>query len=188
VTARAMAERNIEVFRAAGVDAVVTGCASCGLTLKREYEEMLGIAGGLGIPVFDFTEFLALRGFVPPRSEERKKIRVTFHDPCHLVRGQGISAEPRSILRSLPWVEFVEMRDADRCCGSGGTFSLTHYDLSKAIARRKVEAIRDAHVDVVATECQSCVMQLRDMLAQAGVDVPVVSVAEVASLRGAAER
>ncbi len=64
----------------------------------------------------------------------------------------------------------------------GGLFSLAHYDLSKAIGGRKVEAIRDAAVDVVATECPSCVMQLRDMIAQAGLDVAVVSVAELLAL------
>ena len=129
VTAREMAARNIEAFRQAGVDVVVTACASCGLTLKREYEELLGIDGGSGLPVYDFAEFLAYRGWAPPAAGAAAKIRITYHDPCHLARGQGISREPRDVLRTLPWVEFVEMRDADRCCGSGGTFSLTHYDL-----------------------------------------------------------
>lgn len=191
-TARSMAKRNIDVLRAANADAVVTGCASCGLTLKREYEELLGLDGGVGLPVFDLAEFVAYRELpaeagagdsVSPASHEQR-VRVTYHDPCHLVRGQGLSEEPRALLRSLPWVEFVEMRDADRCCGSGGTFSLAHYDISKKIGARKVAAIRDADVDVVATECPSCVMQLRDMLGQAGLDVAVVSVADLLAQRG----
>ena len=187
VTAREMAARNIEVLRECGADAVVTACASCGLTLKREYEELLGIDGGVGLPVFDLTEFLAQMGVAgaeecePPQVAGAARVRVTYHDPCHLSRGQGIRDEPRQVLRSLPWVEFVEMRDADRCCGCGGSFSLTHYDLAKAVGRWKVEAIRDADVDVVATECQACVMQLTDMLEQAGLDVAVVSVAELAA-------
>ena len=182
VTAREMAARNIEAFRQAGVDVVVTACASCGLTLRREYEELLGIDGGLGVPVYDFTEFLAHRRWVPRGVGAGTKVRISYHDPCHLARGQGISSEPRDVLRRLPWVEFVEMRDADRCCGSGGTFSLTHYDISKKIGARKVEAIRDAGVEVVVTECPSCVMHLRDMLAQAGVDAAVASVADVVAL------
>ena len=184
VTARAMALRNIEALRASGADAVVTACASCGLTLKREYEELLGLQGGLGLPVYDFAEFVAYRGWVPAASDGRAKVRVTYHDPCHLARGQGIASEPRDVLESLPWVELVEMREPDRCCGSGGTFSLTHYDLSKKIGARKVEAIRDAGVDVVVTECPSCVMHLRDMLAQAGLETPVLSVADIAALGG----
>ncbi|MFH1689292.1 MAG: (Fe-S)-binding protein [Candidatus Eisenbacteria bacterium] len=203
VTAREMASRNVESLRGCGADAVVTACASCGLTLKREYEELLGFEGGVGLPVFDLTEFLVLRGMspaLPTRSAERdgaparaasagntgdaagagrRRVRVTYHDPCHLVRGQGIREEPREVLRSIPWIEFVEMKDADRCCGAGGSFSLSHYGLSKAIGSRKVSAIRDAEVDIVATECQACVMQLADMLAQADMDVAVVSVAEL---------
>lgn len=204
VTAREMASRNIATLRACGADAVVTACASCGLTLKREYEELLGFEGGVGLPVFDLTEFLVLRGApavsptpgaerdgAPPpgasgadgtqdtAGSARRKVRVTYHDPCHLVRGQGIREEPREVLRSIPWIEFVEMRDADRCCGAGGSFSLSYYELSKAIGSRKVSAIRDAKVDIVATECQACVMQLADMLTQADMDVAVVSVAEL---------
>ncbi|MBD3348559.1 MAG: 4Fe-4S dicluster domain-containing protein [Candidatus Eisenbacteria bacterium] len=226
-TARAMARRNARVLRETGADAVVTGCASCGLSLKREYEETLGLEGGVGIPVFDLSEFLAHRNtarllaaslheeHVPPEpassaqplpsasapggdrpssestNREKRcvrgagdpaKLRVTFHDPCHLVRGQEIVEAPRDILRALPWVEFVEMRDADRCCGGGGTFSLSHYDISKKIGERKVAAIREADVDVVATECPACVMQLQDMATQWGLDVEVMSLADLLAL------
>jgi glycolate oxidase iron-sulfur subunit len=188
VTAREMAARNIDVLRCTGADVVVTACASCGLTLKREYEELLGFEGGVGLPVFDLTEFLAMRAAAsdkPAVGDGRvARVRVTYHDPCHLVRGQGVSEEPRSLLRSIPWVEFVEMRDADRCCGCGGSFSLTHYDLAKKVGKRKAEAIRDADVEIVATECQACVMQLRDMLAQAGVRAAVISVAELLAQDG----
>lgn len=178
-TARELAHKNVETFRATGADAIVAVCASCGLMLTREYEETLQIQGGIGLPVFDLTEFLMYRDSWPEGVEPRERIRVTYHDPCHLARGRGVRDEPRALLRSLTWVEFVEMEDADRCCGGGGMFSIAHYDLSKAIGRRKVDAIRDAGVDIVATECPSCVMQLRDMIAQAGLDVAVMSVGEV---------
>lgn len=187
VTARELARKNIEVLEDANVDAVITACASGGLALKREYEELLGIEGGVGIPVFDVTEFLALRGAFSAAvgaSATGRTLRVTYHDPCHLARGQGVRDEPRAILRSLPGVEFVEMREADRCCGGAGTFSLTHYDVAKSIGEKKMAAVRDAHVDVVVTVCPSCVMQLRDMTAQHGVDVQVMHLADlVAAVR-----
>lgn len=184
VTAREMAARNMAALRDAGASAVVTACASCGLTLKREYEELLGLEGGVGIPVYDFAEFMARHEWTPPNDGPAERVRVTYHDPCHLARGQGITSEPRAVLGRLPWIELVEMRDADRCCGSGGTFALTHYDVSKKIGARKVEAIRETGASVVVTECPSCVMHLRDMLAQAGLDVAVASVAEVVALGG----
>ncbi|MBD3366739.1 MAG: 4Fe-4S dicluster domain-containing protein [Candidatus Eisenbacteria bacterium] len=192
-TARELARKNIELFRDLDVDAVITGCASGGLAFKREYEELLGFEGGFPHPVFDFTEFLACRGL--PKGLRRddaagpagpgadgSRLRVTYHDPCHLNRGQGVSEEPRAVLRALPGVEFVEMADADRCCGGGGTFCLTEYDLAKAIAEPKMDAIRAADVDVVATECPVCIMQLRDMVEQAGLEVEVLGVADVVAM------
>ncbi len=209
VTGRELARKNIEVFRLAEVNAVVTGCASCGLSLKREYEETLGIEGGFGIPVFDFTEFLALRGsaggdaptahdtsaaggataderFATRADTGSGRLRVTYHDPCHLSRGQGITEEPRTMIRTLPWVEFVEMQDSDRCCGGGGSFNLTHYDLAAAIGERKAEAIRATGADVVVTECPACVMQLKDMVARCSLDVEVLSIADLLALDDAA--
>ncbi len=194
VTAKGMARRNIELLRSCGADAVVTACASCGLTLKREYEELLGFEGGVGLPVFDLTEFLVLRGAATGRAARRRACgkhtglggNRAAEGPRDLPRPLPPRARSghqrgstRALLRSIPWVEFVEMRDADRCCGAGGSFSLSHYELSKAIGSRKVSAIRDANVDIVATECQACVMQLADMLAQADMDVAVMSVAEL---------
>lgn len=192
-TARELAMKNIELFRGLDVDAVVVGCASGGLAFKREYEELLGFEGGFPHPVFDFTEFLAYRGL--PEQLRRhhaavstgpgaagSRLRVTYHDPCHLNRGQGVSEEPRAVLGALPGIEFVEMADADRCCGGGGTFCLTEYDLAKAIAEPKMDAIRAADVDVVATECPVCIMQLRDMVEQAGLEVEVLSVADVVGM------
>ena len=111
-------------------------------------------------------------------------MRVAYHDPCHLSRGQGIRREPRELLRSVPWIEFIEMRDADRCCGGGGSFCVTHYDVAKRIGARKADAVRDADVDLLATECPACVMQLRDMLSRAGVRVSVVSMAELLDTGG----
>ncbi len=210
VTARELARKNIEVFRRASVEAVVVCCASGGLALKREYKETLGIEGGFGVPVFDFAEFLAKEGVLagrrdaPGRGEaagrgERAvrgasggddadatppdgRLRVTYHEPCHLVRGQGITDEPRELIRSLPWVEFVEMRDSDRCCGGGGSFTFMHYDVASLIGERKAECIRETGADVVVTECPSCVMQLRDMMHRYGLDVDVMALADLLAL------
>ncbi len=64
---------------------------------------------------------------------------ITYHDPCHLKRTLGIHKEPRELLKALPNFIFTEMPDASRCCGMGGTFSITHYDLSMNIVKRKVD-------------------------------------------------
>ena len=92
--------------------------------------------------------------------------KVTFHDSCHLKKGLGVASQPRDLIRQNKNYELVEMADADSCCGCGGTFTLSHYDLSKKIGGRKREHIVDSGVEVVSTGCPACMMQLNDMLSQ----------------------
>ena len=106
-------------------------------------------------------------------------MRVTYHDPCHLRRGQGIFSEPRSLLTMVPGVELIEMVDSDRCCGGAGTFSYTHHDLSRKVGARKIGRIRDTEAEYVATPCPSCKMQLDDLIAHEGLSVRTIHPVEV---------
>ena len=71
------------------------------------------------------------------------------------------------------------MPEADRCCGSGGSFTLAHYDLSKKIGQRKRDNIVSVKPDLVAAACPACMMQIMDMLSRNGDDIPVKHVAEL---------
>jgi glycolate oxidase iron-sulfur subunit len=179
--ARDLALANREAFKKHKLDAVVVCCASGGLALKKDYEETLGLEPrALGAPVYDINEFLSEFGKLDLRDcAPAAPVRVTYHDPCHLNRGQGLTAAPRRLLESVPNVEFVEMEDAARCCGGGGTFSFSYYDLAKEIGRRKVNCIAASGADVVATSCPSCMMQIEDMLRRNGLPQPVVHVVEL---------
>ena len=92
--------------------------------------------------------------------------RVTFHDSCHLKKSVGVSEQPRKLIRMNPNYELVEMAEADRCCGCGGSFTLFHYDLSKEIGQRKRDNIVRSGASVVATGCPACMLQISDMLSQ----------------------
>ena len=149
--------RNAERLNAAGVEAIVTDCATCGAGLKGY--------GGLRPPVYDLNEFLAEK--IALASPERPlPLRVTYHDPCHLGRGQGVREAPRRLLRQIPSLEFVEMAEADRCCGGAGTFALTHYAASTQILERKVANAATTEAAIVATGCPACRMQLNHGLAR----------------------
>ena len=69
------------------------------------------------------------------------KLRVTYHDPCHLVKGQKISAQPRNVLKAIPGVEYVELPGANDCCGGGGSFQVEHAETSRKITKRKTDNI-----------------------------------------------
>jgi glycolate oxidase iron-sulfur subunit len=75
-----------------------------------------------------------------------------------------VKEQPRQILKSLKDINFVEMPEADACCGMAGTFSISFYELSKTIADRKVEAIAATGADIVVTGCPGCEIQLIDSL------------------------
>ncbi len=185
---RELAEKNIETFAGYGLDRIVTSCATCGHMLKKIYPDLVKGAGaeaageGMGGKVIDINKFIVEqineRGLTQKRSD-KKKIRVTYHDPCHLRRGLQIFKEPRELLKNIDWIEYIEMEGADSCCGGSGLFSLKHYDLSKKIGQTKVAAILKTGAEIVATSCPSCKMQLEDMLRREGSGVKVYHTIEL---------
>lgn len=80
----------------------------------------------------DINAFLVDVLKVKPRASGRHgQTKVTYHESCHLLRSLGVSAQPRELIRMNPDYDLVEMKEADRCCGCGGSFTLSHYDLSR---------------------------------------------------------
>ncbi len=171
---------NLEAFTPYQLDGIVTACATCGTALKESYkvlaegesQEWKERVEAFSAKVQDIAEFLTDK-IKLNKAERNSLLKVTYHDPCHLVRGQDISVQPRAVLKSLPGITFVEMQDAQKCCGGGGSFSFYNYELSKQISRRKVENIEASGASVVATGCPGCMLQLRDQLGQKGLPVEV---------------
>jgi glycolate oxidase iron-sulfur subunit len=190
-TGRKIAARNVEAMEA--YDYVVTGCATCGSGLS-EYPTYLAETPEekqrferFAAKVKDFNEFVidvlaADLGRLAVKPQFRGKV-VTWHDPCHLARYQDVRAQPRKILEALDGIRFVEMPDADRCCGLGGSFSITHYEVSRKIADHKVETIAACGAEAVATACPGCMIQLRDALARHKAAVEVVHIGELFTIR-----
>jgi glycolate oxidase iron-sulfur subunit len=79
-----------------------------------------------------------------------------------------VSREPREILNTIPGVTFKEMAQPDACCGSGGSYVLTHFGTSTDIAERKVNDADRTGADTVTTGCPACMMQLFDNLHRFG--------------------
>lgn len=170
-----LAARNLRALTARPVDYVVTACASCNAGLGKIYADLGGDYAALAEKTRDVFVFLVEQGLpekLAQLSEPSEKIRVTYHDPCHL-RTRGITEAPREILKALPQVDFVEMEAAGTCCGLGGTYSVYHYDTSKIIGAKKAGHIVESGASLVATDCPGCIMQLQDSLNHAGQDVRV---------------
>ena len=168
-----LAERNLQAFANRETAAIITGCASSGGMLAGHYADLDESLRPLAESILDIHVFLAREGLIDrvaalPKKQHR--IRVAYHDPCHL-RGRGITREPRALLRALPQIEYIEMEDADLCCGLGGTFSANHPDLSRAIGDRKLPGLIASRAEVIATACPGCVLQLQDIVTRAGLPV-----------------
>ncbi len=176
-TARALARRNIDVFLASGVDAIVVGSAGCGSRMK-EYGHLLREdpayhekAHRFDAMVKDIHEFLVALPLVPPRA--KLSYRVTYQDSCHLSHAQRITREPRQVLQSIAGLQLVEMQDSSRCCGAGGTYTITQREFSLRLLDSKMQAIADTGADVVATANPGCVLQLQYGVQRRGLPLQV---------------
>jgi glycolate oxidase iron-sulfur subunit len=189
-TARGLALRNIEAFEGCGADFITTSCATCGYGLKTLFADVLSGVPEAEAPlraftskVRDITELLVdelgFQGAARARpGPDRDKV-VTYHDPCHLGRAQGLREEPRELLANAEGVVLKEMKNPCACCGLGGGLSLSNYELSMSIAKRKAVNVRDSGADIVATACPGCMVQLRDALHRFGVKATVAHVVEL---------
>lgn len=183
-TASKLAVHNMEILLKDDYDAIICDCASCSSTFKESYPHLFQegtkeyeMAKKLQAKTFDISKFLVAKtGIKPgkPKANTEQKIKVTYHDPCHLKRAQNIFKEPREVLKNIPGVEFVEMKEADRCCGSAGSFTIMHHDLSMKVLDKKIANAEKVNPEYVATSCPTCTMQLSYGLKKAGSKAKVV--------------
>jgi glycolate oxidase iron-sulfur subunit len=172
------ARHNITLFEKAQVEFIITDCATCGTTLK-DYGKLLADdpawaerAAVFSRKVQDISEFLMSIPLEKPPG--RIEARVTYHDPCHLRRGQGVWKQPRELLKMIDGLEFIELTEADWCCGLAGTQLITHYETSLKVLKRKTDNLAATRAEYVASGCPACQMQLNVGVRRAGLDVRVV--------------
>src|SRR5579885_2830089 len=108
---------------------------------------------------------------------------ATFHDGCHALRELGIQTGPRRLLRHVRGLELREMEPAGECCGFGGTFSVKFAELSGAMARAKLDAVRRSGANTVISLDPSCLMQIQGAASRAGMNIRTLHLAEVLASR-----
>jgi len=182
-TTRSLATHNLDLFLEMDVDAIVTDCAGCSAALK-EYEEILHERQDhtklekFRSLIKDVSEFLAEQGL---RTDGLKTINksVTYHEPCHLCHAQGITKQPRELIKAIPGIEFREMNESSWCCGSAATFSLKFTDESQQILDRKLDNVKATKADILITANPGCHLQLAWGLREAGMPQPVMHLMEL---------
>ncbi|MBR90368.1 MAG: hypothetical protein CMO66_03730 [Verrucomicrobiales bacterium] len=178
--ARECARRNIAVFEALKLDAIIINAAGCGSTLK-EYDQLLAEdndwaerAKAFSNKVKDLTEWLEETQFANNGSGEK----VTYHDACHLAHPQGITTEPRILVRAVAGDRFVELPESEICCGSAGSYNLTEPEMAARLQKRKIDNILATEADVVVTSNPGCQLQIQAGLKKTGSKMRVMHIAD----------
>jgi glycolate oxidase iron-sulfur subunit len=171
--ARALARVNVEAF-GGGEEPIVVNSAGCG-ALMKEYGRLLGDERGerFGARVRDVTELLAGDGMKGPVAGAPLDLHVAYDPPCHLLHAQGVAVQPLKLFAAIPLLELVPVPGAAECCGSAGLFTLLEPEMSRAVLAAKLERLREAAPQVVATGNPGCLMQIGAGLAAAGISARV---------------
>jgi len=184
-TARRLARQNVECFGDLELDAIVMNSAGCGAFMK-EYASVLSDDAKYAAPaahmskkVKDISEFLFEIGLKLNASSgaQIKSQRVTYHDPCHLAHSQKVSEQPRQLIKMIPTIEYVELPEANWCCGSAGVYNITHYEAATELLDRKMKNIRKVNPDIIVTGNPGCLLQLQYGLSREGMDVEILHLA-----------
>ena len=185
-----LARKTIDAFGHAEVETIVTNAAGCGSNVKeygyllRDDPEYAERARAFSAKCKDISEVLAE---LDPRSKRHPlKLRVAFHDSCHLQHAQAVHSQPRALLSAIPGLELTEIPESAICCGSAGIYNLVQPDSAQSLGDRKAELVSQLKADVVATGNPGCILQLQSALSRRGQKTPVVHTIQLldASLRG----
>ena len=170
-----LAKRTIEALE--GYDTVVVNAAGCGSAMKdyghvlRDESAWAERARRFSAKVRDATEVLAEAG---PRAERRPlRMKIAYHDACHLAHAQGVRAEPRELLRQVPGLELVEPAEWEICCGSAGVYNLLQPEPAAELGERKARNLLDTDAEAVAAANPGCALQITTHTARLGRPLPV---------------
>lgn len=174
--ARNLAEHNIKMIRELGAKTIITSCAGCYRTLKKDYPR---ISGDLPFEVKHITDFLLEK--VDPLTFKEDSKKVTYHDPCHIGRHSGIYESPRQLIQKVPGVTFIELprnRENAWCCGAGGGVKSAFKDWSVEIAGERIKEAEVLDVDLLLTSCPFCHRNLSDAIKASNSKLKVMDVVE----------
>ena len=167
----------------AGTDPVVVPSGSCaammfhGAELEFEHEADLPAVAAVGRRTWEVADFI-VNGLKVTTWPGRYNARVAFHRSCH-TRGTPSGEAARTLLKAVPGLELVEFGEGEQCCGFGGTFSVSFPHISSAMGDLKLDFIRTAKPDVLASGDMSCLMHLGGLASKEGTPIKCVHVVQI---------
>jgi glycolate oxidase iron-sulfur subunit len=187
-----LAKATIEAFER--FDHVVVNAAGCGSAIKdyghllRDDPQWRERAEAVAAKARDVHELLAA---VEPRAARAPvELKVAYHDACHLAHAQGVRAQPRELLRTIPGLELVEPAEWEICCGSAGIYNLIRPDAASDLGVRKAENLLATGADAIAAANPGCTLQIAAHLQRKGRPLEIVHPMQLLarSIEGGARR
>ncbi|MCK4952259.1 (Fe-S)-binding protein [Candidatus Bathyarchaeota archaeon] len=169
-----VAEHNIKAIKKNEAKYVFTTCPGCYLTTARDYPRILGKE--LGFQVFHITKiFYDLLKEGKLKFTKELKVKVTYHDPCHIGRTFRKFEQPREILKAIPGITLVEMKNNrldSNCCG--GLLASVSEELCVSLGKKRIKEALDVGAELIVTMCPQCYVNLRRSAIEAEVDIRVI--------------
>ncbi|MDQ0158131.1 (Fe-S)-binding protein [Alkalibacillus salilacus] len=177
-SAKENAKRNIDLFLEEEVDFIVNNAGGCGAFLS-EYDHLLKddpnykeLAEEFSNKIIDISSLLSKLDLFnyTLKTKNQEQYVLTYQDSCHLRNVNRVFEEPRDILKSVHGAEYVEMKDADQCCGSAGVYNLVNDEMSMKILDRKMTHVEDTQAQIVITSNPGCLLQMKLGIKRAGLE------------------
>jgi glycolate oxidase iron-sulfur subunit len=170
-----LAKETIAAFE--DCDLVAVNAAGCGSAMK-DYRFLLDDDPTWSTRAEEFSEKVKdvneLLAEYEPRAERKAvRMRVAYHDACHLAHAQGIRSQPRKLLRQIPELELLEPKEWEICCGSAGAYNLLQPEAADALGRRKAANLLATEADAIAAGNPGCALQISAKLEDADHPLPV---------------
>ncbi|WP_373876450.1 (Fe-S)-binding protein [Paenibacillus spongiae] len=175
--AKKLAKSNIRAFKDLGVDWIVSNAGGCG-ALLIEYDHLLhddpqwkDDAAWFASRAVDVAKLVVEHGRVPYfEADSQAGVRITYQDSCHVRNVMKSSEAPRKLMRSVEGVQFVEMEDSDRCCGSAGIYNLTQPDMAGQLLDRKMDCAKNTAAQYMITSNPGCLLQMKLGISKSGME------------------
>lgn len=159
--AKKLAEKNFKIFKEHSVKKIITPCPACFRVFSQEYPKAVR---GWDIKVEHVTQTIAKALEEGKLNIKKKRVKVTFHDPCHLGRYSGVYDEPRKIIAAsnAKLLEMEMAKEQALCCGGGGGVRANYPELAEEMARERIKQAEKTKAQILVTSCPLCFVQLKE--------------------------
>ena len=171
---------NIAAIKNAGATKVITSCAGCYRTMKKDFKKFGAEFGFEVLHTIELVKQLLDEDKIEFKSEFN--YTVTYHDPCHLGRHMGIYELPREIYKKIPGLKLVEMkrnRNFAWCCGAGGGVKIGYPDWAVDISKERLEEASETGASIISSTCPFCKTNLSDARDKYDFDFLILDLMEI---------